>query len=106
MKALAGFPGKPRIWAVGERVHGRLSDAGLKPAGLYAVPNAVGAITPLVGRILLRAIRREDKRLKAGWTCEPPTFYERNYEDAGSAAKATMLHSVPGLITDGVASPV
>ena len=30
------------------------------------------------GRWVLRNIRREEKRLAAGWTYEPPTFYERN----------------------------
>ena len=32
VKTLAALPGTPQVWAVGERVHGRLSDAGL-PAG-------------------------------------------------------------------------
>jgi F-type H+-transporting ATPase subunit gamma len=40
-----------RVWAVGERVHARLTDAGLSPAGLFAVPNSVQGITPLVGQI-------------------------------------------------------
>ena len=30
------------------------------------------------GRYLLRKIRKEEKRLAAGWTYEPPTFYEKN----------------------------
>ncbi len=30
------------------------------------------------GRWLVRKVRQEEKRLKAGWTREPPTFYERN----------------------------
>ncbi len=30
------------------------------------------------GRWVLGRIRREEKRLAAGWTYEPPTFYERN----------------------------
>jgi hypothetical protein len=51
---------------------------------------------PLIGRILLRSIGREDKRLKAGWTCEPPTFYERNYEDQESPVKATRIRWVEG----------
>jgi F-type H+-transporting ATPase subunit gamma len=55
LKALAQLPGKPRVWAVGDRVHGRLADAGLALAGLYAVPNSVQAITPLVGRILVES---------------------------------------------------
>lgn len=32
----------------------------------------------LGGRWVLRQIRREEKRLAAGWTYEPPTFYQRN----------------------------
>jgi F-type H+-transporting ATPase subunit gamma len=53
--ALAKLPGKPQVWAVGERAHARLEDAGLKPAGLYAVPNSIKAITPLVGRIQIES---------------------------------------------------
>ncbi len=30
------------------------------------------------GRHVLRKIRKEEKRLAAGWTYEPPTFYEKN----------------------------
>jgi len=41
VNALAGQPGKARVWAVGERVHGRLADS------------AVKAIAPLVGRLLV-----------------------------------------------------
>lgn len=55
LKALAELPGKHRVWAVGERVHGRLADAGVALAGLHAVPNSVQAITPLVGRILIES---------------------------------------------------
>jgi F-type H+-transporting ATPase subunit gamma len=51
LRTLATLPGKPHVWAVGERVHARLTDAGLPPAGLFAVPNSVQAITPLVGEI-------------------------------------------------------
>ena len=51
IKTLAALPGKAQVWAVGERVHARLADAGLPPAGLFAVPNSVQAITPLVGQI-------------------------------------------------------
>lgn len=53
VKTLTALPGKPQIWAVGERVHARLADAGLHPAGLFSVPNSVRAITPLVGQILV-----------------------------------------------------
>jgi F-type H+-transporting ATPase subunit gamma len=51
IEALADMPGKPRVWAVGERVRARLADADLDLLGLFAVPNSVQAITSLVGRI-------------------------------------------------------
>lgn len=53
LEALAKTQASPKVWAVGERVHGRLADAGVALAGLYAVPSSVQAITPLVGRILM-----------------------------------------------------
>lgn len=55
LKALAQYPGTARVWAVGERLHGRLADAGLALAGLYSVPTSVQTITPLVGRILVQS---------------------------------------------------
>lgn len=51
VKTLAGLPGKAEVWAVGERVHARLADAGLRLLKLFNVPNSVRAITPLVGEI-------------------------------------------------------
>ncbi len=50
---LAGMTGKKVIWAVGERIHSRLDDMDLSPAGLFDVPNSVNAITQLVGQILI-----------------------------------------------------
>ena len=41
--ALAALPGTLQVWAVGERVHVRLADAGLPLAGLLTVPNSVQA---------------------------------------------------------------
>ena len=55
VKTLAALPGKQQIWAVGERVQGRLSDAGLPLVGFFAVPNSVKAITLLVGKILVES---------------------------------------------------
>ncbi len=52
INSLASLPGKPHVWAVGERVHARIADSGLSLAGLFPVPNSVQAITPLVGQIL------------------------------------------------------
>ena len=52
---LAALPGKPQIWAVGERVHARLADAGLPMMGLFAVPNSVKGIAPLVAQIQIES---------------------------------------------------
>jgi len=61
IEALRAAAGKPLIWAVGERVHARLADAGLSPVGLFGVPNSVQAITPLIGRIQIESeARRAD----------------------------------------------
>ena len=35
-------------------------------------------LAPLIGRYLLHKVKRENKRLQAKWTYEPPTFYEKN----------------------------
>ena len=35
VKTLAALPGKPQVWAVGERVHARLADAGLPLIGVF-----------------------------------------------------------------------
>jgi F-type H+-transporting ATPase subunit gamma len=53
VSALSGMPGNKNIWAVGERVQGHLADAALPVTGNFPVPNSIGAITSLVGRILI-----------------------------------------------------
>ena len=65
IKTLSALPGKPHVWAVGERVHVRLTDAGLSPMGLFVVPTSVKAITPLVGQI---QIESEAHRAKGDYT--------------------------------------
>ena len=55
IRTLAALPCKPRVWAVGERVHARLTDAGMSLMGLFTVPNSVQAITPLVGQIQIES---------------------------------------------------
>lgn len=55
VKTLATLPGRHRVWAVGERVHARLSDAGLAPLKLFSVPNSAKAVTPLVGQLLIES---------------------------------------------------
>ncbi len=73
VQALAAIPGKPQIWAVGERVHARLADAGLAPLGVFTVPNSVKAIIPLVGQILVESETRHNQ----GVVTELHLFYNR-----------------------------
>jgi F-type H+-transporting ATPase subunit gamma len=61
IRSLAALHGKCRVWAVGERVHARLAEAGLPLAGLFPVPNSVQAITPLVGQIQIESEAHRDK---------------------------------------------
>lgn len=53
--AIARLPANPRIWAVGERVHARLVEAGVTPIGRFSVPNSVQAIAPLVGQLQIES---------------------------------------------------
>jgi F-type H+-transporting ATPase subunit gamma len=55
IKTLAALPGKPQVWAVGERVYARLEDARLPLIGLFGVPNSVKAITSLVSQIQIES---------------------------------------------------
>ena len=55
IQKLNSLPGKATIWAVGERVHDLLTDAGLKPEGLFSVPSSVQTITSLVGHLQLES---------------------------------------------------
>jgi len=81
IKTLATLPGNAQVWAVGERVHARLKDAGLPPVGLFTVPNAVKAISPLVGQILLESEARRSPlatlRTGQGKVIELHLFYNR-----------------------------
>jgi F-type H+-transporting ATPase subunit gamma len=79
IKTLAGMPGKARVWAVGERVYARLKDAGLPLMGLFAVPNSVQAIAPLVGRI---QIESEAHRAKGEYSS---VYVFHNRQLAGAA---------------------
>jgi F-type H+-transporting ATPase subunit gamma len=73
IKTLAALPAKAEVWAVGERVHERLADAGLPLMGLFSVPNSVTAITPLVGQILVES----EARQRHGEVTELHLFHNR-----------------------------
>ena len=80
IKTLAALPGKPQVWAVGERVHARLADAGLPLMGLFAVPNSVKAITPLVGQIQVESETRHEPKREV---TELYLFYNRPHVRGG-----------------------
>ena len=73
VKTLAAMPGKHRVWVVGERAHARLTDAGLPLVGVFAVPNSVKGITPLVGQILVESEAHHSQ----GEVTELHLFYNR-----------------------------
>ncbi len=81
VETLASLPGKPQVWAVGERVHARLADAGLPLMGVFSVPNSVKAITPLVGQIIVESETRRSPsamlRTGQGIVTELHLFYNR-----------------------------
>ncbi len=56
LTSLAKFAGEPRVWAIGERVSGRLVDAGLHPIGSLPVPGSIHEVAALVGEILVQCI--------------------------------------------------
>lgn len=61
VKTLKALPARSEVWAVGERVHARLADAGLPLLGLFSVPNSVKGITPLIGQILMESETRRSQ---------------------------------------------
>jgi len=73
INTLSTLPGEPMVWAVGERAHVRLADAGLPLAGLFNVPNSVKAIAPLIGQILLES----EKHQSQGKAVELHLFHNR-----------------------------
>ncbi len=79
IKTLATLSGTIQLWAVGERVHANLSDAGIPPVGLFEVPNSVQVITPLIGRIL---IETETQHAATAGLSELYLFYNRTKSGA------------------------
>ncbi|MBR9866674.1 F0F1 ATP synthase subunit gamma [uncultured Amphritea sp.] len=61
--ALQKQPGKKTVWAVGARIHSRLTDIGLQPLGGFALPGSINAIAPLIGDILIELEARREQGL-------------------------------------------
>jgi len=56
------------------------------------------------GRYMLGMIRREEKRLAAGWTYEPPTFYEKNAACADRDNAAPCRYVTPQVVAPAAAA--
>jgi len=89
IKTLAALPGKAHVWAVGQRVHARLADAGLTPIGLFAVPSDVKAVAPLIGQI---QIKSEEHRAKGEYT---GLYVFHNHPQAGSLYEPVSQRLLP-----------
>jgi F-type H+-transporting ATPase subunit gamma len=84
IRSLAALPDKPQVWAVGERVHALLTDAGLPLLGLFAVPNSVQAVAPLVGQIQVKSEAHRAKIDDAGlWVFHNRPLSGALYEPVG-----------------------
>jgi len=60
VNALGNLPGRKIVWAVGERVQSRLAETDLMLEEPFVLPNSIGAITQLVGQILIEVESRRE----------------------------------------------
>ncbi|MDD5456383.1 MAG: F0F1 ATP synthase subunit gamma [Candidatus Margulisbacteria bacterium] len=79
VKTLSALSSHPKVWAVGERVHTRLTDSGLEVTGFFAVPGSVNSITPMIGQILVES----ETYLQQNRSTELYLFYNRPTSKAG-----------------------
>lgn len=89
VKTLDKLPGEKKVWAIGERIKSRLEDKKLLLGGSFPLPNAISAITPLVGQILIELDMRREK----GEITEVYLFYNR--PELGSIYTSVSLRLLP-----------
>lgn len=53
VKTLEDLPVQKTVWTVGERIRSRLKETDLRLGKSFVLPGSIGAITPLVGQILI-----------------------------------------------------
>jgi F-type H+-transporting ATPase subunit gamma len=88
-KTLDNLPGEKKVWVIGERLKTRLEEKKLLLGGSFPLPNSIGAITPLVGQILIEL----DKRREKGEITEVYLFYNR--PTSGSTYTSVSLRLLP-----------
>lgn len=86
---LNAMSGEKQVFAVGERVQGRLADAGLSITCNFLVPNSIAAITSLVGRILIEI----EMQRKQGQIAEVYLFHNR--PSSGAIYQPVMQRLLP-----------
>lgn len=59
IKALSNLPLKPKVWAVGTRVHARMISRGVNPTGQFPLPESIQSISSLVGKILIEVLKAQ-----------------------------------------------
>ena len=70
---LRQYPGRKRLWPVGERAQVRLADAGVEPVRVFALPAALAGITGFVAELLVALEAQRDK----GEMAELRLFYHQ-----------------------------
>lgn len=73
MEALQHMPGKKAVWSVGERIQSRFAETTLQPVEHFNLPNSIGAITTLVGQILIAI----ESQRETGALAQVYLFYNR-----------------------------
>jgi len=98
IEQLALLSPQVRVWAVGERVHARLLDAGLRAEGVFAVPGSVQLITQLVAQILLRvaAPRADGAAVNEPALATTLMLFYNRHTKAGSAPVGQRLLPLDG----------
>lgn len=81
-KFMATMPGRKSILVVGERMQDRLSVVGLPCERMFAAPNSVAAIVPLIGQLLTTI----ESWSESGACTELYLFHNQSYSDAASEA--------------------
>ncbi len=61
VKTLGNLPGQKTVWVVGERLQSRLAGTDPRLKAPFVLPNAISAITPLVGQILIEVETQREK---------------------------------------------
>lgn len=61
VETLQGSPVQKTVWTVGERIRSRLTETDLVLGESFILPGSIGAITPLVGQILIEVETLREK---------------------------------------------